>query len=200
MSPESGPRDGANAHAAVLAGAQPGGRESAVHRSLDVRLRMHVATLDRTITFTRHADTKAAPLLALNATLAVATVAQTDQLHQALVADGVSLISALAWACLLSYAFLTVFSTVLAIRVFIPATPRTGNSIVYFEDIRAMGRDDFIYLGTRDPDDGLELDILTQIHAVSGIASRKFRWLRHSFVASLCALGFWLPLVVLTRL
>lgn len=167
--------------------------------SVDARLRLHVATLDRTITFTRHADTKAAPLLALQATLAAATVAQTRDISN-LLGGSLTLHSGLSWLCLVGYAALAAVSLLLAIRVFIPATPRTGGSIVYFEDIRGMPRDRFIEAGMEEPGEELVTDILTQIHVVSTIASRKFAWLRISFIAMLGSLAFWLLLIMAARI
>jgi hypothetical protein len=169
--------------------------------ALDIRLRLHISTLDRNITFTRHADSKAAPLLALQATLAAATVTQTDRLQAVLDPGSVSAVRcALAWILLLAYALPAVASLALAIRVFVPATPGTGRSVFYFEDIRRMSLPDFLTAGTTEPDVELERDLLEQIHAVSAIAARKFGWLRISFFAAIIALAAWLPLVVVARL
>lgn len=174
---------------------------SQVPTAVSDRAATHVATLDRVIAMTRSADSKAAPILALQVTLAAASVAQTGQLKSLLdprEAGAALFVVGIALAAV--YLGASVVSLALAIQVFVPKTPLAGRSVAYFEDITRMSRAEFIALADSMSEAEIIDDLLAQVHAVSGIASQKFARVRLALYATAVALGAWLPGMVLARI
>ena len=73
--------------------------------------------------------------------------------------------------------------------------PRTGESLIYFEDIAAMRSEVFTKRSKEMSPDVIEEQLLSQIHIVSGIASTKMRRVRCAFWLS--APSFVLGLIIL---
>ena len=155
-------------------------------------------TLDRMIRLTSLADTKAAPVLAAQATVAAVTVTQAYKV-QDLVRDAapgtlviVGLLSAL-------YLVSTVISMALTLRVFLPRDAPGQGSLLYFADIANMPVEDFVRESRALSDDDLERDALVQTHIVASIAARKFRRVRIALLLMIAALAGWLPLMAMAN-
>lgn len=75
-------------------------------------------------------------------------------------------------------------SVTTAVRVYVPTHARTGASLIYFEDIAALRSETFAKRAGEMTPDVIEEQLLSQIHAVSQIASAKMRRVR--FALWLC--------------
>ena len=93
------------------------------------------------------------------------------------------------------YLVLLALSWIKAACVFIPATPKTRQSLIYFEDIGAMELGQFAEKSSRMDADEIERQLLQQIHAVSRIASDKMRRVRWAFRLSIAAVVLWIVLM-----
>ena len=82
-----------------------------------------------------------------------------------------------------------------AARVYMPMHPRTGESLIYFEDIAAMRRESFAKRAKEMSPNTIEEQLLSQIHIVSQIASAKMRRVRRAFWLS--GPSFVLGLIIL---
>ena len=140
---------------------------------MEQRLKSHYESLARAIEFTRMADAKAGPLLAAHVLMAGALATRFDNIGVIVTggAGGVQQIALIAVLAL--YAALLAAAWIKAACVFIPDTPKTGQSLIYFEDIGAMELGQFAEKSSRMDADEIERQLLQQIHAVSGIASKK---------------------------
>ena len=105
---------------------------------MEDRLRSHYESLSRAIGFTRAADAKAGPVLALQVAFLGALGTLSEELYS-LVASGpwdserVAFIGVAAvYGLLLTMVFLH------AVRVYLPMNPRTNRSLIFFEDIAAL--------------------------------------------------------------
>ena len=99
-------------------------------------------------------------------------------------------------ALLAAYVVFVALAVWTAALVFVPMNPRTGESLIYFEDIAAMSHAAFT---KRSRDVGLsemEEQILSQIHTVSQIASKKMRRVRRAFQLSMPSLVLWIVLLL----
>ena len=102
------------------------------------RLRSHYASLDRAIGFTQAADAKAGPLLGLQVALAGVLATQWDGLQGALL-DATGCVEKPALFVVGGlYAGLAAAAVFLALQVYMPVSPRTGKSLIYFEDVAAQ--------------------------------------------------------------
>ena len=157
---------------------------------------MHYESLTRAIGFTRVADAKAAPGLALQVALAGTIAARMEGLWLILTEPPFGA-QAIALATLLTiYAALLIVSMTFAACVYIPRNPKTGRSLIYFEDIAAMSFKDFeervVQMNVAD----IERQLIDQIHVVSGIASTKMRFVRWSYWAGGPSVLLWVVLLV----
>lgn len=152
----------------------------------------HYESLSRCIAFTRTADAKAAPVLALQIAILGALAARFEKLIPALLADPWCSDNAILWVVLFAYAGFMIASVLTAARVYMPTHPRTGESLIYFEDIAAMRSEEFVERSKEMSPDTIEEQLLSQIHIVSRIASAKMRKVRCAFWLSgpSLALGF----------
>ena len=147
-------------------------------------MQSHYESLSRVIRFTRMADTKAGSALALQFLLLGALVTQSESLFS-MVAGGAWDLGHLALiAVMLVYALFLLLAVGLGVSVYIPAAPKTGKSLIYFEDIAALKYDDFKENAQNMDDDTIEEQLISQIYQVSQIVSRKMRLVRVAFWSS----------------
>ena len=83
-----------------------------------------------------------------------------------------------------------------AARVYMPMTPCTGRSLIYFEDISAISLESFIEQARQLDSQKIENQLLQQIHAVSQIASIKMQRVRRAFFLSVPVVVVWAVLIV----
>ena len=160
------------------------------------RLHSHYESLTRVIQFTRTADSKAAPVLALQVVLLGGLGPRYDEIY--LLATSGPWFWEGALACILVASYLILLSTVvcLSAMVYMPMSPRTGNSLIFFEDISAMDFEDFLAKGQAASGDLIETQLLDQIFRVSAVASLKMRRVRWAIMLSLPTILFWLGLLI----
>ena len=163
--------------------------------SLEERLTSHYESLSRVISFTRTADRKAAPVLALQVALLGALAARFDRLETIIVgtscdAECVALIIALV-------AFVAALLTAsgLAAAVYMPQNRRTGKSSIFFEDIAAMKYSTFESSASNMSSGVIERQLIDQIYRVSQVASIKMKRVRWAIWASAPAVVLGLVLL-----
>ena len=162
---------------------------------MEERLRSHYESLSRAIGFTRAADGKAAPALALQVALVGTVAARFERLVPMLGKESWGLDS-LALAGLLALYVTSVVGVVaLAASVYLPRNPRTGRSLIYFEDIAAMSLESLREQATSMDTETIERQLLDQIHAVSRIASIKMRRVRWAYYLSVPSVVLWVILL-----
>ena len=154
--------------------------------SLEDRLRSHYESLSRAISFTRVADAKAAPVLALHIALLGTLATQAERL--------LAFESATLTTLLFLYAALVLLSMFLGANVYIPRHPRSDGSLIYFEDIASLPIESFIQRAKEVDLDCIERQLLEQIHAVSSIASVKMRRVRWAYYVSGPSVVLWVVL------
>ena len=152
---------------------------------METRLQSHYESLARVIRFTRMADTKAGAVLALQFVLAGALATRLlDQLAPAIAKDPVGVVGITVTVVGLAYILSALAAVVLAVLVYAPATPKTGQSLIYFEDVAGMDCQQFIAAAKAMDAAEIERQLLEQIHRVSRIAHDKMRWVRYAFWCS----------------
>ena len=163
--------------------------------SMEERLVSHYDSLSRAVWFTRSADNKAAPVLALQVALAGTLAARMEGLW-AIISANPSGIEAVALSVLLGlYVLFLITAIAMAANVYIPRNPGTGKSLIYFEDIGAKFLKCFEVQARQLDAQAIEGQLLEQIHAVSRIASIKMRRVRLAFYFSGPAVLLWVVLL-----
>ena len=158
---------------------------------MEERLRSHYESLSRAIAFTRSADTKATPLLALQIALSGTLASRFDVLLGSLL-HGTSDFQQVVLVTLLTvYVVCLMLVIILGTMVYIPASPRTGKSLIFFEDIKALSFESFHRQSTALNADEIEKQLLDQIHRVSTIASVKMQRVRQAFWITMPSLLSW---------
>ena len=160
---------------------------------MEIRLQSHYESLSRVIRFTRMADTKAGAVLALQFVLLGVLAAQFDP---ALVDKACTVVTQfsgefgnIVLTGVMAMHFLaTLVAVVTAVGVYVPATPKTGRSLIYFRDIAEMDCQQFISAARGMDTAGIERQLLEQIYRVSGIARHKMQLLLCAFVASILSI------------
>ena len=104
--------------------------------------------------------------------------------------ESIILIAVIVVYCLL---FVTVIA--FASLVYLPINPRTGESLIYFEDIASMDYKLFESQAKGMSARVIEGQILDQIHRISKIASVKMHRVRRAFLLSAPASAVWLVLL-----
>ena len=163
--------------------------------TLEERLKSHHESLTRVIRFTRSADTKAGPVLALQVALVGTLAARFEKLQPIVMADQWDLTRFVLIALIILYVVFLLWVVVLAAMVYIPINPRTGKSTIYFEDIAAMGYESFQAKATEMSPEEIEKQLLDQIYRVSKISSVKMRRVRTAFLLSAPASALWVVLL-----
>ena len=152
--------------------------------SMEERLKSHYESLQRAIRFTRTADTKAAPVIALQIALLGVLATRLERLLPIMTqgqwdAERVVLIVVAAF-----YGIATIGSIAIAAWVYVPVNRKASGSLIYFEDIAAMGCRKFKERAMGMTPEEIEEQLLYQIYLVSRIASDKMRRVHCAFMAS----------------
>ena len=163
---------------------------------MDERLKSHYESLARAIRFVRAADAKAAPVLGLQIALVGTLAARFEKLW--------GIVGKFPWetegtilaALLILYVSFVIAVVVLAARVYMPTNPRTGKSLIYFEDISHMEYGAFEAQAKEMTPDLIESQLLDQIHRVSQIVSTKMHRVRWAFILTGPSSILWLVLIV----
>lgn len=165
---------------------------------MEERLRTHHESLSRAVLFTRAADSKAAPILAVQIALVGALATRFDKLLS-IMTDCPFDTAALALIVLvIAYVAFLSASVAIATMVFLPITRpsgQTSNSLLYFEDVQAMSLEEFTSKTAQLDEDDIERQLLQQIHAVSRVVSVKMRRVRWAFILSVPAVVLWVALM-----
>lgn len=161
----------------------------------EVRLKSHYESLSRAIGFTQLADAKAAPVVAVQIALAGTLAARSDRLASALVGTAWGAAEVVLAFGLVSYVSFLVASATWAASVYIPRTPRTGGSLIYFEDIGQMSLGAFKEESTTVGPETIESQLIEQVHTVSRIASTKMRRVRWAYYLSIPSVLLWIALL-----
>ena len=159
---------------------------------METRLQSHYESLSRVIRFTRMADTKAGAVLALQFVLAGVLAAQFDQVLVAKVWAVVTLESGefcdiVFTGVTVMYLLATLIAVGLAVGVYVPATPKTGRSLIYFRDIADLDCQQFIESAKAMDAAEIERQLLEQIYRVSCIARRKMSLVHHALGLSMAS-------------
>ena len=164
---------------------------------MEDRLRSHYESLARVIRFTRTADTKAAPVLALQVALLGALATQYAELY-ALITCGPWNVERMIVAGLAAIYVLLLTAVIgLAAMVYAPMNAKTGRSLIFFEDIATMEFREFESAARDMSHDLIERQLLDQIHRVSVVASVKTRdsRVRYAIILSLPTIPAWFALL-----
>ena len=162
---------------------------------MNERLHSHYQSLTRAIDFTKGADAKAAPVVILHVALIGALAFRAAPLFDALKQPSWDTSQIALVLVLALYMYFSVGAIWFAGCVFLPKTPREGNSLIYFEDVAAMCRVCFQSHSKELTPDAIEKQLLQQIFAVSKIASQKMRWVRWALMLSGAAIALWVILL-----
>ena len=162
---------------------------------MEERLKSHYESLTRVIRFTRSADAKAGPVLALQLALLGTMAARFEKLRTIIFTDQWDIERIALFVLIVLYIVLVASVVVLAARVYIPINPRTGKSLIFFEDIATMGYETFCVKVKRMTEEEIEDQLLDQIHRISKIASVKMSRVRTAFLLSVPSIIFWIALL-----
>ena len=162
---------------------------------MEERLGSHYESLSRVIRFTRTADAKAAPVLALQVALVGALATRLAELYFIIASGPWDVERAAAIALTFIYGFLLAIVIGLAAWVYMPMTAKTGDSLIFFEDIAAMEWEEFQSAARNMSHDLIERQLIHQIYVVSGVASVKMRRVRWAIIMSLPAILAWFALL-----
>ena len=162
---------------------------------MEERLRSHYESLARAIGFVKAADTKAAPVLALQIALVGTLAARSEKLWDMVVRPTGDAESALLLSLIALYILSLLFSVALAGLVYVPRNPSTEESLIYFEDISSMPFERFEERARGMSPAAIERQLLDQIYRVSAIASVKMQKVRWAFASSAVSVPLWIVLL-----
>ena len=162
---------------------------------MEERLKSHYESLSRAIAFTRSADTKATPVLALQVALVGTLAARFDRLAPTLSIESWGVEAFVLVVLMVLYAVLLVVIVALSASVYLPRNPRTGCSLIYYEDISMMSLGSFRGKASAMTPELIERQLLQQIHTVSAIASKKMRRVQWAYFFSVPSVMLWVILL-----
>ncbi len=165
---------------------------------MEERLKTHHESLSRLVEFTKSADHKAAPILAVHIALGGTLAARFENLLARMGELPCDIASILLFVVVLLYVGFTLTSFWVAARVFFPITSPPsghGDSLIYFEDIQAMSLEHFMDRATQMDADENERQLLQQIHAVSHVVSTKMNRVKWAFRLSIPSVILWAVLI-----
>ena len=154
---------------------------------MEERLKSHYESLSRAIGFTRSADSKAAPILILQVALIGTLAARFERLSPILMKEAWGAEAVVLAGSMVLYVAFLIASISVAAGVYLPRNPRTGLSLIYFEDIAAMSLESLKEQATSMDVETIERQLLEQVHTVSQIASAKMRRVRLAYLLSVPA-------------
>ena len=163
---------------------------------MEERLKSHYESLSRAAGFTRAADTKAAPVLALQVLLVGTLAARFERLASILMKETFGVEAAILASLVAFYCLFLLAAVTFAAKVYLPMNPKTGRSLIYFEDIGAMPFESFQEQSRQMDPETIEYQLLGQIHAVSLIASVKMHRVRWAYFLSAPSVVLWVILLV----
>ncbi len=152
---------------------------------MEERLQSHYALLARSIEFTRMADAKAAPVIFVNLALLGALSARFSPLLEILKVDAWGTVQVVVLALIVLWLCSVAAAIFVAARVYMPATPLTGSSLIYFEDIAKMSRDSYVANSVQLSAASIEQQLLDQAFRVSQIASAKMHRVKRAFILTI---------------
>ena len=167
---------------------------------MEDRLRSHYESLDRVIRFVRYADTKAAPVLAVQIALLGTLATRLEKLQVVFVTDEWSVERIFVLLSIFLYLTFLSVAAALAALVYVPVNPKTGESVVYFEDISAMTYGDFRKKASAMTTDIIEDELLDQIFRISRIASIKMARVTRAFIFTVPSIILWFTLLAWSSL
>ena len=162
---------------------------------MEERLRSHYESLSRVIRFTRTADAKAAPVLALQVALLGALATRFVELYPIIASGPWDVERAAAIGLTIIYIALLALVIGLAAWVYMPMNAKTGGSLIFFADIAAMEWEAFQSASRNMSHDLIERQLIHQIYVVSGVASVKMQRVRWAIMMSPPAILAWLVLL-----
>ena len=165
---------------------------------MEERLRSHYESLSRVIRFTRTADTKAAPVLALQVALLGALATRFEDLYAIATCGPWDAERSLVVVLATIYGLLLTAVILLAALVYMPMNARTNQSFIFFEDIAAMEFQEFQSKARNMGSNLIEHQLLDQVYRVSKVASIKMRRVRCAILLSLPAIVLWFVLLAWT--
>ncbi len=163
---------------------------------LDERLRSHYESLKRAIGFVKTSDAKAAPAIGLQMALVGTLAARSDRLWAVVGDFSWHSADSILVGLMILYGIFAVAVVTIAIRVYMPMHPRTGKSLIYFEDISSMEYEEFELQSREITLDQIERQLLDQVYRVSRIASTKMRRVRWALLLTAPSSILWLVLLV----
>lgn len=163
---------------------------------MEERLRSHYESLARANRFVRAADAKATPVLGLQIALLGTLAARFEKLWNIVSRSPWDTESAALTTLIVLYGVFVIAVVTLAARVYMPANPRTGKSLIYFEDISHMDYEEFEAQAKELTPDLIERQLLDQIHRVSKIVRKKMFRVRWAFILTGPSSTLWLVLFV----
>lgn len=163
---------------------------------MEDRVRSHYETLTRAIMFVRSADGKAAPVLGLQIALVGTLAARFEKLQPIVVSEQWCADRIFFVALIGLYLVFLLSAVVLAALVYIPINPKTGKSLIYFEDISSMKYETFEAMAKGMTPDIIEGQLIDQIHRVSKVASTKMLRVKTAFILTAPSTILWLVLIV----
>ena len=147
------------------------------------------------IRFTRTADTKAAPVLALQVALLGALATRFEDLYAIVTCGPWDAERGLLVGLAAVYSLLLIAVILLAAMVYKPMNARTNQSFIFFEDIAAMEFQEFQSKARNMSSNLIEHQLLDQIYRVSKVASIKMLRVRWAILLSLPAIALWFVLL-----
>ena len=163
---------------------------------MEARLKSHYETLARVITFVGSADRKAAPVLGLQIALVGTLAARFEKLQPIVVSEQWCAERIFLVALIGLYLVFLISAVVLAALVYIPINPKTGKSLIYFEDVSSMSYDTFEAMAKQVTLETIEEQLIDQIHRVSKVASTKMYRVKWAYFLTAPATSLWLILIV----
>lgn len=140
--------------------------------------------LTRQLEWVKTADSKVAPIFAINAAMLGVMAALISEVK-------FEDISFELWCSAGPSAIALITSIVCLSLVVLPRT--TGpDSIIFFGQIAALGRPDYLEKVEQTSDQEYLEDLLKQVHRNSEIVTEKYKFVRHSFQATFVSLVFWI--------
>ena len=93
------------------------------------------------------------------------------------------------------YGLLLVVTVAISASVYLPRNPRSGGSLIYYEDISMMSWESFREQAEEMTPELIERHLLQQVHTVSHIASTKMQRVRWAYLLSLPSVVLWVILL-----